>query len=145
MAELDCSVVIPTFGHALSLEATLKCLQQQTLPSDHFEVIVVDNNADSTDSTRVASIASHFDVRLVSASSPGPAAARNAGIRAARGRIVVFVDDDVEFDHGFLEAHLEAHEASPAGVAAGQIVEFNEHSRWFRRYLVDRRVVPDRS
>jgi glycosyltransferase involved in cell wall biosynthesis len=85
------SVVIPTFNRGESLRITLESIlaQQTDVP---FEVIVVDNN--SSDAT--PGIArSYASVRYVFEGRQGLCFARNAGIVAAEGDVIVFVDDDI--------------------------------------------------
>lgn len=107
------SVVIPTFNRAELLERTVKALLGQ-MGAD-LEVIVVDDG--STDSTpaRLQRIADPR-VRLHRQPNQGLAAARNAGFALARGQYVLFNDDDLVPEPGFLAAHLELHGQLP-GVA----------------------------
>jgi CelD/BcsL family acetyltransferase involved in cellulose biosynthesis/GT2 family glycosyltransferase len=90
------SVIVPTFNRARALGETLESLiNQQVEPP--YEIIVVDNN--STDDTRAVVEAfaqkAPNKVRYVFETQQGSSAARNAGIAAARGDILAFVDDDV--------------------------------------------------
>ncbi len=73
----------------------------------------------------------------------GAAAARNRGLEAARGEIVLFLDDDCLASPGLVEAHLAAHDASHDGprVVLGQIVPgkarsalASEIAEWWRRH-----------
>ena len=84
------SVIIPAFNRGYCLANTLRSVLAQTFTD--FEIIVVDDG--STDDT--AAVARSFGdrVRLVSQKNCGPAAARNAGIRSARGRWIAFQDSD---------------------------------------------------
>ena len=108
---MELSVVIPTYNQATLLIHCLEALTRQTLPSGGYEVVVVDDG--STDDT--PAILARFQdgpMRLRSIrinANRGRSAARNAGIRDARGTIIVFLDSDVIVDPGFLAAHLEAH------------------------------------
>ena len=89
------SVVIPTYNRARSLLSTLKTVLAQSF-SD-FEVIVVDDG--STDNTAQV-IASVPDTRVRYLRQPvnqGAAAARNRGMREARGEFVAFLDSDDEW------------------------------------------------
>jgi cellulose synthase/poly-beta-1,6-N-acetylglucosamine synthase-like glycosyltransferase len=95
------SVVIPAFQACTTIERCLAALARQTLPPEQYEVIVVDDG--STDDT--ADRARRCGARVVRLlRNQGPAQARNAGLAAARGDIVVFTDSDCEPTPGFLAA-----------------------------------------
>jgi glycosyltransferase involved in cell wall biosynthesis len=99
------SVVIATYNRAADLRETLDSLAGLR-PDGPWEVIVVDNN--SPDETRqvVEDAASGFPtgLRYVFERQQGRSPALNAGIRAARGEIVVTTDDDVRVPPGWLVA-----------------------------------------
>lgn len=86
------SVVIPTYNHARFLGRALQSVLNQTYPN--WEVIVIDNH--STDNTDEV-LASVTDLRIacIKINNNGViAASRNAGIRAARGDWIAFLDSD---------------------------------------------------
>ena len=86
------SVVVATHNRAARLAALLESLQQQTL--EDFEVVVCDD-ASSDDTQDVLARPWQLDLRHVRRDvAGGPAKARNAGWRAARGRLIAFTDDD---------------------------------------------------
>lgn len=112
----DVSVVIPTRGRwrLLSTAALPAALEQRDV---NHEVIVVDDGSDDETPERLAEIA---DPRLrVIRNSPsrGVAAARNVGIRAARGLWVSFLDDDDLWSPRKLRAQLDAAIATDAAFA----------------------------
>jgi GT2 family glycosyltransferase len=85
-----------------------------------MEVIVVDDGA--TDGTvRVARAARGPAVTVVRQPNAGVTAARNNGAARARGRLLVFVDDDVELLPDAVEALVEAHARWPRAVVVGLI------------------------
>jgi exopolysaccharide biosynthesis polyprenyl glycosylphosphotransferase len=84
------SVIIPAYNAEKTLPYTLRALQNQTIPRELFEIIVVDDA--STDGT--AAVAREFGVRYRLQNKEGPAAARNLGVRIARGDIILFTDSD---------------------------------------------------
>lgn len=89
------SVVVPTCNRQELLRHTLESLRLQSPPPGGSEVIVV--NDGSTDGTAVllnAMVTSWTGLRCVTQDRSGPAAARNTGIRMARGSVVAFIDDD---------------------------------------------------
>jgi GT2 family glycosyltransferase len=91
------SIVICTRNRAPKLRAALEAVLALHCPENDYEVIVVDNA--STDHTLevCAGVEPRFEgrLRVVSEAAPGQGAARNAGIRAARGEIIAFMDDDI--------------------------------------------------
>src|SRR6185437_15482303 len=109
------TVVVPTSGRAGYLEVTLDSLSGQRTATPH-EVIVVDDG--STDAT--AEVAERLGVRAVRhAERRGLNAARNTGLREARGELIAFVDDDVFVPPGWLAALVEGAERHPEGDAFG--------------------------
>jgi len=84
------SVIVPAFNAEKTLPHTLRALQNQTLPRKLYEIIVIDDA--SKDGT--GSVAREFGVRYRRQNKEGPAAARNLGVRIARGDIVLFTDSD---------------------------------------------------
>jgi glycosyltransferase involved in cell wall biosynthesis len=89
------TVVIPTFNEADRLPVLLAHLDAQTIAPD--EVIVAD--ACSSDDTRAIAIA--HGARVVEGGMPGPG--RNAGAKAARSDLLLFMDADAAPAPEFLE------------------------------------------
>lgn len=103
------SVIIPTYNRSEILLKCLGALSRQTLPADQFEVLVCDDG--STDQTRaiVENHSSSYALTYIWQQNSGPAAARNKGVRAARGEYILFINDDTILAPGALAAHLQAH------------------------------------
>lgn len=110
---IDVSVVICALNEEQRIGRQLTALDAQT-GAPPFEVIVVDNG--STDGT--AEVARCWiagdtrqaaDARIVDASTtPGIPAARNAGVRAAQGRVIAFCDADDQVQPGWVAAMAAA-------------------------------------
>jgi len=98
------SVIIATKDRASLLDGALTSLAAQVNPPE-LQTIVVDNG--STDATR--SIAEKHGATYIFEPIPNRGAARNRGIAAATGAIVLFIDDDVILPPHFLAAHANAH------------------------------------
>lgn len=112
------SVVIPTRNRRTSLLRALRALATQTLSKNEYEVIVaVDGSTDGTQEA-LAKFAAPYRLRSVPSPGRGRAAACNAGARAACGRLLVLLDDDMEPGEAFLEAHRRGH---PPGSRRGVV------------------------
>jgi glycosyltransferase involved in cell wall biosynthesis len=86
------SVVVPTRDRPAALRACLDALAGQTI-ADGLEVIVVDDASRAADEVADA-VGRHPRASLLRREGEGPAAARNAGARAARANLLCFTDDD---------------------------------------------------
>lgn len=115
MIEPEITVVVPTRDRAAYLEVTLASLARQSGDMAH-EVLVVDDGA--RDST--PQVAARHGVRCVHHPEPRSLnAARNTGVREARGPLIAFVDDDVLVPPGWLEALATGARAHPEAEAFG--------------------------
>jgi len=99
MDELNLSIIVPMYNSRDTIERCLKSIFAQS-SEVKFEVIVVDDA--STDDS--PALAKKFPVNLVSLKNNlGAGSARNRGAREAKGEVLVFVDSDVELEHGSLK------------------------------------------
>ncbi|HEU0104625.1 MAG TPA: glycosyltransferase family 2 protein [Vicinamibacteria bacterium] len=141
------SVVVPTFNRGRALAATVERLAASRLdPEDDLEIVVVDDGS-SPPAQEVASSALHaspWPVRWLRQANAGPAAARNAGFRATRGEITLFVDDDILVPPQLVRAHVAAHRARPGTVVFGACpFPPGRGSRAFRAFLAGAGEAPD--
>jgi O-antigen biosynthesis protein len=99
-SETSVSIVIGTFDRPEDLRECLRYLVKQGSPRQ-VEIIVVDNHPASGITPPV--VAEFPSVRLVSESRQGVAYARNAGIAASIGDIIITIDDDVTMSSDWVE------------------------------------------
>lgn len=125
------SVVIPTYNRRALIARAVRSALDQTLAP--FEVIVVDDaSADGSAEELLGLAAAHPEVRpIVLDRNVGGGGARNAGIDAARGDIVAFLDVDDEWqpDHLRRMSELLAGMAQPGVVSARVAVLEEGHRR----------------
>lgn len=120
---MDASIIVCTYNRAESLRDTLRALKaQQPLAGRAWEVIVVDNN--SQDHTR--QVVEEFRhewplLRYEFESKQGLSHARNFGIAAARGDILLFTDDDVLPEPDWMEVTLAGLQKYRADACGGYI------------------------
>jgi GT2 family glycosyltransferase len=126
------SIVVPTYRRADLLDRCLAALARQQFAPDEFEIIVADDAA--SDSTR-QQVQVHTGVRYVAVEGRhGPAAARNAGWRAAQGEIIAFTDDDCIPDSNWLAAGMRPFTDPDVVAVTGQtIVPLGEQPTDFER------------
>jgi Glycosyl transferase family 2 len=120
---IEVSVVIPTYNRPdLLARATASCLDQQGFDAP-YEIIIVDNNPEGSARASVEEMAgrSPVPIRYVGEPRSGISYARNAGVAAAAGRYIAFLDDDEEADPGWLAAHLEAIRRFGADLVVGPV------------------------
>ncbi len=132
--ELELSIVIPTRGRPRRLRDCLDSLTtQEELPAA-MEVVVVVDGADPATEEMLASLELPFPLRVVVQEHARQAAARNRGVDEARGRYVLFLDDDVVAEPGLVAAHLRVLRPDDRVVGMGRIdkVLRRRPPRWAR-------------
>jgi glycosyltransferase involved in cell wall biosynthesis len=114
MAARSISVVIPVYNTERFLGDAIRSVLAQDVAVS--EVVVVDDG--STDASAAVAKAFGGAVRVIERPHEGPGAARNAGVEAAMGELLAFLDADDLWAPGKLAAQLAALESQPglAGV-----------------------------
>ncbi len=127
------SVIIPTWNRAASLREAVGSVASQDFTDR--EIIVVDDG--STDDTPSVARALGDAIRYVRQENRGPGAARNHGIRLARGRYIAFLDSDDLFLPGKLAAQVACFEERPEIGLVYTACMVLEDGREARRYEAD--------
>lgn len=144
------SIIIPTYQHAKYLSDAIESALAQTVPC---EVIVVDDG--STDNT--AAVLACFGVKTIRQDHAGPSKARNAGIEAATGEFIMFLDADDVIAPTKIEKQLAAFtddigwvicDVSIEDAASGQKITaskrygYNGLGGWIQSLLAERNIFP---
>jgi glycosyltransferase involved in cell wall biosynthesis len=124
------------------IERAVRSVLEQECP-EPFEVIVVVSGSPST--ARVVQERFGDAVRLVELERPAlPGAARNAGLRVARGEFVSFPGSHVELSPGSLAARLKAHRAGNAMVTGSMLNGTRTRAGWASYFLDHSTCLPGR-
>jgi glycosyltransferase involved in cell wall biosynthesis len=97
------SIVIPTYNRASFLKEAIDSVLSQTYRN--FELIVVDDG--STDDTPKLLSSYGEKIKVIKKANKGPSAARNRGIKAAKGGWIAFLDSDDVWKPGKLEKQVQ--------------------------------------
>ena len=99
------SVIIPAYNAAKYIGETLNSVFDQTFRS-HESIVINDGSPDTADLERELQTY-RANIQYIKQENRGAAAARNAGLRCARGEYVAFLDADDRWSPNFLEEQLQ--------------------------------------
>ena len=116
----DFSVIVPTFARPERLARCLEALACLDYTRDRFEVVVADDGSPSPVTPALEPFRDRLDLKLLRQDNAGPATARNAGARAARGKFLAFTDDDCEPRPGWLAALAAGFRREPLALLGGR-------------------------
>ena len=119
MANIDVSVVIPTYNKKDFLEITLAALGHQTYPLDKYEVVIINDGSTDGTETLVSSLKLPYQINYTRQENQGYSSARNRGIENANGKTIIFIDDDCIPTPTFIESHMQNHQMEDRFVVLG--------------------------
>ncbi len=115
MALPTVSIVVATHNRQRSLNLLIEALRQQEYPAKLMEIFVVDDG--SKPAARID--AGPLRVHLLRQSQAGPASARNRGIRAASGELLLLTDDDCRPRPDWVSQLCQSYLLSPSALLGG--------------------------
>ena len=122
-----CSVIVPLYNTGDYLHETIKSVIDQTRKD--IEIIVVDDG--STDDTfSIAQTYSEFDTRIrcFSQKNAGDSAARNTGMKYAKGKYIIFLDHDDVLNSNAIELQVSTLENNPSlkmALGSNEVIDSN--------------------
>lgn len=122
---IELSVVIPVRNGAATIDRQIRAIRPQ-LTAD-AELVVVDNASDDGTASAVERHLDHPRIRMVSEPTRGANSARNTGVRAAEGALILMCDADDEVQPGWLEAMRRT--LVTADLIGSPIDPIDEHGR----------------
>jgi GT2 family glycosyltransferase len=131
--DITVSIIICTLDRPLELKNCLTALANQDTTIS-YEVIVADNNPNSN---LTPLIVSDYKVRYVTEDRRGSSYARNAGIKASQGQLIVCLDDDVIVSPNWLDNLVKPFENPEVACVTGLVLPESleaESARLFEEY-----------
>ena len=116
------SVIIPTHNRRASVCRTLEALASQTLSPDRFEVIVIADGCVDDTVVTLGKLTLPYRLTILEQAGLGQGKARNLGAEAAKGAVLVFLDDDIVPVPGALEAYERCHRVHPRSLVLGPAI-----------------------
>jgi len=110
------SVIVPFYNADRYIVGCVEGLLSQNYPLEHYEIIMVDNNC-TDDSAKI--VKRYPSVKLFSEEKQGAYAARNRGVREAKGEIIAFTDPDCVPSSDWLQKIAAAMVYSDVGIVIG--------------------------
>ena len=116
-AEHSVTILIPTLGRYEYLDTLLNQIAKQTIPAD--QVLVVDQTAPEKRRLNLEKRYQRIPLEVMNREKPGQCSSRNAGLQAATGEYILFLDDDDEIPEDLIENHLHTLAEVGADVCSG--------------------------
>jgi glycosyltransferase involved in cell wall biosynthesis len=143
----EVTVVIPTYNRIDTLRHVIPSLVRQDIRADRYEIVVADSQSNDGTAAYLAEVAREYPrVRHLPGPYTGRAMARNAGIAAARGAVIMFTDADIIASSDLLSRHLAHHARRDDVAVVGkelQVSSFADYERLRDRPLERRPLHPD--
>jgi GT2 family glycosyltransferase len=140
----DLTVVIPTYDRLGSLLNTLTVLFRSTDFDGAWDAIVVDDGSCDGTGVTVSTMAEReqLPLRVIGQANKGAAAARNTGAMNSTSDVLLFIDDDMIVEPGFLAGHYRAVRENPDALVTGRVecpeeIRGTPYGRW--RYSLQQR------
>jgi glycosyltransferase involved in cell wall biosynthesis len=106
------SVILPTYNVEHFVEDCIRSVEEQDIDRRRYEIIVVDDGATDGSSARVLELQQEYaNIILLRQMNAGLSAARNRGIRAAKGKYLLLIDPDDRVEKNCFAAMLAAAES----------------------------------
>lgn len=128
------SIIIPTRCRPQAIKRTLLQLSKLNYPNDSFEVIIVENSPEDTQTKEVVhqTCRKMSNFRYFSTDKRGASVGRNKGVSEAKYNHLIFVDDDVLVSTEFLNGYASAWKKYPnAGILGGRTLAIKEKDQPF--------------
>lgn len=126
MNNLLVSLIIPVYNDQNGLDSCLRAIENQSLPHQYFEVIVIDNASQP----KIELLEdTNLNCVLETCKKPGSYAARNVGMRTANGEVIAFLDADCLPEKDWLKQGFAAVQSAPLKTLIGGEVKLTKSEK----------------
>ena len=119
MENLTVSIIIPSHNRSSSLRRALDALHLQTYPLDMIEVIVVADSCIDDTLAMLQDYKARFKLQVIEVNYRRASITRNTGAASATGKLLLFLDDDIEAMPPLVESHVRVHRERPGCAVMG--------------------------
>ncbi|MFD2616320.1 glycosyltransferase [Terrilactibacillus laevilacticus] len=105
------SIILSSYNAKERLLLALRSYLYQDFPKESFEVIVVDDGSTDQTMAAISQIQTNYSLKYIRLpNNSGRSCARNRGIEASTGEIIIFSDSDMIAEPNFITKHVTLHE-----------------------------------
>lgn len=125
-SKIQISIIIPTRNRKKILKKCLKALNKQSCSSNKYEIIIIDDGSNQDNKTMIESLNLKPNIRYYYQEHSGSAKSRNKGINLAKGKYIIFIDDDIIVNEQFIESHLNKLLENENVIVHGPVIHTND-------------------
>ncbi len=120
MGRMHISIILSTWNNCHRLSKTLNAIAQCVAPADiQWQIVLVNNNCTDQTARIVNSLKHKLPIAYVEEPRQGLSRAKNAGLKVATGRLLIFTDDDIYPCQDWIAAYWSAYQDKPEGYYFG--------------------------
>lgn len=130
------SIIIPSFNGGGKLDVCLNSLNKQTVTG--FEIIVVLDGSTDNSKNIIEKYQNsiQFKIKIIEQHNQGRAKSRNNGVQRSSGDLIVFLDDDMIAEPGFIEKHYYYHSNNNGILIGSGYREENAAQNKFSKFII---------
>lgn len=134
------SIIIPVYNAEKYIEKCINSIIPQT--TDEDEIIII--NSSSTDKSEEICkkyVEENSNIKLYNIENGGPSVSRNAGIRNANGKYIIFVDGDDYIENNYIDTMLKNVKEKQLVICSYKMVQYESGKEIIKRYSNETKVL----
>jgi glycosyltransferase involved in cell wall biosynthesis len=127
---MKCSVIVPTYNRGKKLRESILSIEKNAFDKKNFEILIINDCSTDKTSLEIKKLEKRYSniLGLKTQKNSGPASARNLGIKKAKGKILLFTDDDCLVPKNWLQTYWDFFEKYPEVFGIGGILSAKEEN-----------------